>query len=115
MASWARLRGRKPYDDGWKSASKIGSSTNFSDACTIRSAIVGIPNQRTLPLLLGIDFCRTRSGTNLPAFTVSRRSASMVVARAEVIDRGAIWSTPAVRAPLLVRTRSHAAARKAGS
>src|SRR5918995_484635 len=41
MASWARRFGRKPYEDGWKSASKIGSSTSFNEACTIRSAVVG--------------------------------------------------------------------------
>jgi hypothetical protein len=33
--------GRKPYEHGWKSASKIGSRTSFKDACTTRSAMVG--------------------------------------------------------------------------
>ena len=60
MASWARRFGRKPYEDGWKSASKIGSSTSFNEACTIRSAVVGIPSDRTLPPDLGIVFSRTR-------------------------------------------------------
>ena len=41
MASCARRLGRKPYEHGSKSASKIGSSTSFSDACTTRSATVG--------------------------------------------------------------------------
>ncbi len=39
---------------------KIGSSTSFNEACTTRSATVGIPNERTLPEPLGIVFCRTR-------------------------------------------------------
>src|SRR5882724_1966994 len=30
MASWARLR-RNPYQHGWKSASKMGSSTSLHD------------------------------------------------------------------------------------
>ena len=64
---------------GWlKSASKIGSSTNFNDACTIRSAVVGIPSRRELARrlwdrLLPDPVC----GTNCPVFTASRRSASM--------------------------------------
>ena len=48
-----RVLGPSPRPEtirGWlKSASKIGSNTNFSDACTIRSAIVGIPSQRIFP------------------------------------------------------------------
>jgi hypothetical protein len=44
IASCARRLGRNPYEHGWKSASKMGSSTSFRLAWTTRSAMVGIPN-----------------------------------------------------------------------
>src|ERR671910_895731 len=100
MASWARRFGRKPYEHGLKSASKIGSSTNFNEACTTRSAVVGMPSERTLPLALGIVFSRTRWGTKRPALRSSRSPPSSPAAP-NTTERGATPSTPAVRAPLL--------------
>ncbi len=93
---------------------KIGSSTIFTAACTTRSRVVGIPSRRNLPDDFGMVFSRTRCGTNLPAFNSFRRPVSSSVP-AGSIDRGAIRSTPAVRAPLLPRTRPQATTKKAGS
>ncbi|MFL6044832.1 MAG: hypothetical protein ACJ72M_06910 [Propionibacteriaceae bacterium] len=67
IASWAHLRGRKPYEDGWKSASKIGSNTNFSDACTTRSAIVGIPANGPCRRLSGSTFTGPGPGRTCPS------------------------------------------------
>jgi hypothetical protein len=57
----ARRLGRKPYEDGWKSASKIGSSTSFSAACSTRSIAAGMPRRRVLPLAFGIIVSRAAS------------------------------------------------------
>src|SRR5687767_4518941 len=57
--------------------------------------VVGIPNARTLPPVLGIVFSRTRCGTNRPALR-SSRSPSSSLAAPKLTDRGAIPSTPAV-------------------
>ena len=114
IASCARRFGRKPYEHGLKSASKIGSSSIFSEACTTRWAAVGIPSDRTLPDALGIVFCRTRLGTNRRALRSSLSPTSSFPAR-EPSERGVIPSTPPVRAPLLPRTRRHATMRNAGS
>jgi hypothetical protein len=43
-ACWAERFGRNPKLTGSKSASKMGSSTIFAAAITIRSPTVGIPN-----------------------------------------------------------------------
>ena len=59
---------------GWKSASKIGSSTSFSAACTTRSVTVGMPNARSFPLALGIITCRTGAGVNVRDRSWSRIS-----------------------------------------
>lgn len=98
-----------------KSASKIGSSTSFKDACTIRSAVVGIPSVRTLPFALGIDFARTTCGLNVPVRICSRSRAKPISTRSPGTSRGARPSIPAVRAPLLSRTRVQAATKNAGS
>src|SRR6266487_3369549 len=58
MASWARRPGRKPYEHGRKSASKIGSSTSFSAACTTRSRTVGT-------VAANCTFCRSGLGWRL--------------------------------------------------
>jgi hypothetical protein len=97
-----------------KSASNMGSSTSFNAACTTRSAVVGIPSERTFPFALGIVFSRTRCGTNRPALSASRSRSSSTPAP-KAMERGAAPSTPAVRAPLLPRTRPHATTRNAGS
>jgi hypothetical protein len=50
----ARRPGRNPYEQGWKSTSRIGSSTSFrAAACTTRSPTVGMPSRRRLPPGLG--------------------------------------------------------------
>jgi hypothetical protein len=64
MASRARRPGRNPYEQGWKSASRIGSSTSFRAACTTRSRTVGMPSRRLLPPGLGIIRSRTGKGAN---------------------------------------------------
>jgi len=62
MASRAPRLGRNPYEEGWKPASKMGSSTSLSAACTTRSRTVAMPSRRSLPLALGIIRSRTRDG-----------------------------------------------------
>ena len=58
MASCARRFGRNPYEHGWKSASKMGSSTSFRLAWTTRSAIVGTHASYCFPFqaLCGLGF-----------------------------------------------------------
>lgn len=92
----------------------IGSGTSFKAACTVRSRAVGLPSPRSLPPLFGMSFSRTGSGRNclsLRSFLKKGRN----VAVPETTERGFTPSTPAVRAPLLPRTRAHTAVRKAGS
>ena len=116
MASCARRFGRNPYEHGWKSASKMGSSTSFRLAWTTRSAIVGIPSFRSFPFALGIITWRTSTGRNPPDFSESRiwpRKASTPI-QVSILAAVAL-STPGVLAPLLVDTRSHACTRNAGS
>jgi len=55
IASCARRFGRNPYEHGTKAASKMGSSTALRLAWTTRSATVGIPSLRSLPLAFGIN------------------------------------------------------------
>jgi hypothetical protein len=62
-ASWAARRGRNPNEQSNMSASKIGSSTILSAACTIRSATVGIDSGRcSVEPGLGIHTRRAASG-----------------------------------------------------
>ena len=77
--------------------------------------MVGIPRLRTLPPALGIRLRRTRSGVNRPDLTLRRRSDRTASVRGAGTSRGTTPSTPAVRPPLLLRTRSHATTRNAGS
>src|SRR5712691_11654569 len=49
IASCVRRFGRNPYEHGWKSASKMGSSTSFRLAWTTRSAMVGAFSDITIP------------------------------------------------------------------
>src|SRR5829696_7940601 len=72
IASCARRLGRNPYEHGWKSASKTGSSTALHAACTTRSSTVGIPRLRSFPPPLGIFTCRTGDGRYSPDFSRSR-------------------------------------------
>ena len=69
IASCARRFGRNPYEHGWKSASKMGSSTSLSDAWTTRSATVAIPSLRSFPFFFGIITCRTCNGRYSPDFS----------------------------------------------
>jgi hypothetical protein len=55
--------GRKPYEEGLKSASKIGSSTSFTACCPTRSLTVGIPSGRSLPSGLGMYRLSTGGGS----------------------------------------------------
>ena len=77
-----------------KSASKIGSSTSFKEACTVRSAAVGMPSRRSFPLALGIIFSRTGCGENRPSLEVISQPAEQLPgteddgARSHSIDTG---------------------------
>jgi len=110
--------GRNPYEEGWKSASKIGSNTSTRHAWTTRSAIVGIPNRRYEPGDFGINFSLTGDGANCPDLTCSRRPArksGTASCPSASIARAVSPSTPAERAPALCATRSQAITKKAGS
>jgi hypothetical protein len=66
-----------------KSASKIGSSTSFREACTTRSVTVGIPSRRRLRVPgFGIIRSLTGNGAN-----VRDRSASRTPARNASVPR----------------------------
>ncbi len=54
--------GRNPWLTGRNSRSKIGSITNFTAPCTIRSFTIGIPSGRCLPPGLGISTRRSGWG-----------------------------------------------------
>src|SRR5215218_3222658 len=116
MASCARRPGRNPYEHGAKSASQIGSSTSLHAAWTTRSRMVAIPSRRSLPPGLGISRSRTGNGANLRAFRSARRPArNASTPWPRSTSRATCPSTPAVRAPLLPRTRCHATSKNAGS
>ena len=94
-----------------KSASKIGSNTSFSDACTTRSATVGIPSLRTLPLGFGDldsphrhrdETCRCFSCVPQlgPETRPHRRRERSIAAHGALVD------PRTVVAPVFSRTRS---------
>lgn len=58
---------------GGQSPSKIGSSTSLMEACTTRSAAVGMPRRRSFPFAFGIIFSRTGAGTNRRALRIAAR------------------------------------------
>ena len=73
------------------------------------AASVGIPSLRSFPFALGIITRRTSTGRNPPDFSDSR----IWPKKASTPTQVSIWGTvarsiPAVLAPLLVATRSHA-------
>lgn len=75
----------------------------------------GSSGLRTLPPALGIRLRRTRSGVNRPDLTLRRRSDRTASVRgAGRAAGGRPRPAPAVRPPLLLRTRSHATTRNAG-
>src|SRR5215216_898839 len=78
--------------------------------------MVAIPSRRCLPPGLGISRSRTGNGANLRAFRSVRRSArNTSTPWPRSMSRAVRPSTPAVRAPLLPRTRCHATSKNAGS
>jgi hypothetical protein len=95
----------------------MGSSTSFRLAWTTRSVMVGIPSFRNFPVLpLGIITCRTSTGRNSPDFSKSRIWPRKAPTPTQASTMAVVaLSIPAVWAPLLVDTRSHAATRNAGS
>ena len=114
-ASCARRFGRNPYEHGLKSASKIGSNTCFTAACTTRSARVGIPSLRTFPMPFGIFTRRTATGGKVRDFSPSR-SRPGIPPQPHPDDR----RPPSPHRhrglpPWFPETRSHASIRNAGS
>jgi hypothetical protein len=94
----------------------MGSSTAFRLACTTRSATVGMPSLRSFPLDFGIITRRTSTGRKPPDFSSIRiwsRNASTPIP--DSIEATVARSTPGVRAPTLLATRSHACTKNAGS
>jgi len=116
IASCARRPGRNPYEHGWKSASKMGSSTSLRAAWTTRSATVGIPSLRILPLFFGIITRRAGSGRNSPDFSESRICSRNAPAPIRFSMSATVaLSIPGVRDPALARTRCHPSARNSRS
>lgn len=79
----------EPIRIGFKSSFHSGSNASFINICLARSSIVGIPNGRNLPLLLGIKTRRILDAfpSNLNLLANFNRYAKSSVA---------IPSTPAV-------------------
>ena len=59
--------GRKPKLQGRKSASKMGSNTNFAAACATLSFTVGMPSGRCRPFAFGMYRLSTGGGAYVPA------------------------------------------------
>src|ERR1019366_1266702 len=78
---------------------------------------VGIPSFRNFPVVpLGIITCRTSTGRNPPDFSESRIWPRKTPTPITASTQAAVTlSIPAVFAPLLADTRSHACTRNAGS
>ena len=91
-------------------------------ACDRRQAAgrrdyAGIPSLLSFPPLPGLEIMRSRtgSGVNVRAFNCSRASPKKTTMSASsAMKTGITRSTPAVRAPLLPLTLSHATVRKSG-
>jgi hypothetical protein len=103
---WDRL-GRNPKLHGRKSASKTGSSTIFTAACTIRSRTAGIDNGLCSSVPgLGIYTRRAGSGRyRLSRSSPASSSRSRVTPYSSTAAK-VILSMPG--APLLLRTLAHA-------
>jgi hypothetical protein len=94
----------------------MGSSTNFSAACTTRSVTVGMPSRRSFPFGLGIITCRTATGWNIRDFSwvrMSRNNTSTPIR--DSIQATVARSMPGVFDPAFAATRSHATTKNAGS
>ena len=106
-------------ETGMKSASKIGSSTSFKRRLNdpVRDRRDAQPAELPAPPW-GSSVSRTGSGRNRAGLQTAHAGRSRTAPTLDVGRRwrpGATPSTPAVRAPLLPRTRSHATTRNAGS
>ena len=106
-ASCADRPGRNPKLPGKKSASKTGSSTIFTAACTIRSRTAAIASGlRSVLPGLGISTFRAGSGRHVPARNSPASSPSSRVTPYSSTSAKVILSMPG--APLLRRTAIHA-------
>ena len=109
-ASCADRLGRNPNEHGKKSASKIGSMTIFTAACTTRSRIAGIDNGRcSAEPGLGINTRRAGNGRNRPACSSAASSSRRRVTPYSSTSAMVMWSMPG--APKLRRTNHHARAK----
>ena len=95
----AERPGRNPYEQSWKSTSKIGSRISFAAVCTTRSRTVGIPSGRCFPSAFGMYRRRTACGRySLLAQLVARSLEEALYAYCSIA--AIVWaSTPA--APLV--------------
>ena len=99
--------GRNPKMHGAKSASKTGSSTIFTAACTIRSRTGGIESGRCSEVPgLGISTRRAGSGRYRPSSSSLASSPSSRSTPYSSTPARVILSMPG--APLLRRTATHA-------
>jgi len=99
MASTVDRFGRKPYEFGSAVVSATGINAMSQSACMARSAIVGIPKGRVLPLALGMLIRLNGSG---------RYPRCRICPTAVILDFGvdhSLPSTPAVRLPRFEVTR----------
>ena len=108
----ADRRGRKPYDDSLKLASKIGSSTSRHACCTTRSRTVGMPRGRDRPSGLGISTRSTGCGRYAFAFRSAASSARNVSTPERSIESIETPSTPG--APAFARTSLQARHKTSG-
>jgi len=106
-ASCADRFGRNPKLHGRKSASKTGSSTIFTAACTIRSRTAAIASGlRSVLPGFGISTLRAGSGHHVPARNSSASSPSSRDIPYSSTSAKVVLSMPG--APLLRRTATHA-------
>ena len=108
-ASCCDRPGRNPKLHGRKSASKTGSSTIFTAACTIRSRTGGIDNGLCSPAGapgFGISTRRAGSGRYRPSLSSLASSPSSRATPYSSTFARVILSMPG--APLLLRTAAHA-------
>jgi hypothetical protein len=77
--------------------------------CATRSRSVGMPSKRNFPLFFGIATCRTGNAVNEPSRSEERSSSKNgSTPMSSSTWRRVTASTPAVLAPWLLATRSHA-------
>jgi hypothetical protein len=110
-ASCADRFGRNPKLAWLKSASKIGSNTNFAAAITTRSPTVGIPSGLVCPGRPGLGICTRRNGAGryVPASNRPARSSRKTRTPAGPPAATASTVTPSTPgAPLFAATSHHA-------